>query len=207
MNRSAMIKPHRYTPLAIFAATCALLLAACSGPVQAPAAEPPLAGAHIGGPFTLTDKDGRTRRWADFSGRYRLVYFGYTYCPDACPTDVAALMQGFNRFDHAHPKLAAQVQPLFITIDPARDTPAVVGEFAAAFSPRLMGLSGSPEQIAQAARAFAVYYAKGAQSPGGYVMDHSRIAYLMGRKGEPIAILPIDKGPAAVADELALWVH
>ncbi len=199
-----MTLPLRSTLSAIFA----LSLAACHAqPAATPTETPPLAGASIGGPFTLTDKTGKTVRWADFNGRYRIVYFGYSFCPDACPTDVAAMMQGFNRFDKAHRALAAQVQPIFITIDPARDSPVIAGQFAAAFSPRLLGLSGTPEQIAQAAKAFAVYYAKGAQSPGGYIMDHSRIAYLMGRRGEPIAMLPVDKGPDAVAEVLTRWVR
>ena len=137
---------------------------------------------------------------------FRSVYFGYTFCPDACPMDVQMMMLGFKRFEQARPKLAAQVQPIFISIDPARDTPKVVGEFAAAFSPRLLGLTGSQAQVDHAAKAFSVYYAKGKQTGGGYLMDHSRIAYLMGRNGEPIAMLPVDKGPEAVAAELAKWV-
>ena len=84
----------------------------------------------------------------------------------------------------------------------------MVGEFAAAFSPRLLGLTGTPAQVDVAAKAFAVYYAKGKQTSGGYLMDHSRIAYLMGREGEPIAMLPVDKGgPKPVAAELAKWVR
>ena len=96
-------------------------------------------------------------RWDDFKGKWRIVYFGYTYCPDACPTDVGVMMRGFDKFASAHAARANGVQPLFITIDPARDTPARVGEFAAAFSPRLLGLSGSAAQVDQAAKAFLVY--------------------------------------------------
>jgi len=205
MNRSAMTLRQTSRRLTILAAfLLPLTVAGCGS--QPPAEKPPLAGAAIGGPFTLTDKAGRTVRWSDFAGKYRMVYFGYTFCPDACPMDVAAMMRGYGLFDKAQPKLAAQVQPLFITIDPARDTPAIVGEFAAAFSPKLLGLTGTPAQIDAAAKAFAVYYAKGKQTSGGYLMDHSRVAYLMGRQGEPIAILPVDKGPPAVAAELAKWV-
>jgi protein SCO1/2 len=183
-----------------------LALIACGGPASQPSEEPPLQGASIGGPFTLIDKDGRTVRWDDFAGKYRVVYFGYSFCPDACPMDVQKMMQGFALFEKAHPDLASQVQPVFITIDPSRDTPAVVGQFAAAFSPRLLGLTGTQAQVDAAAKAFAVYHAKGKDTPGGYLMDHSRIAYLMGRKGEPIAMLPVDKAPQDVAAELAKWV-
>lgn len=198
MNRHAMKKPHILAALLL-----ALSLTACdaSAPVQ-----PPLAGAAIGGPFELIDKAGKTVRWADFDGQYRIVYFGYTFCPDVCPLDVAAMMQGYARFAREHPKEAAQVQPIFISIDPTRDTPRAVGEFTAAFHPRLLGLTGTPEQVAVAAKAFAAYYARGKDVPGGYLMDHSRAAYLMGRKGEPIALLPTDKGGPAVAAELAKWV-
>jgi protein SCO1/2 len=178
---------------------------AAAGQSAAPAG-PPLAGSAIGGPWTLVDKDGHTVRWNDFAGRYRIVYFGYTFCPDACPTDVATLMRGFDRFAAKHPTQAARTQPMFITIDPARDTPKIVGEFAGAFSPRLLGLTGSEAQVAGAVQAFKVYRAKGAETPGGYLMDHSRISYLMGPGGEPISMLPTDQGADAVAAELAKWV-
>lgn len=201
MNRRTMMKRM------IIALSLALTLAAC-GEGSTGAEPPPLAGARIGGPFTLVDKNGKTVRWSDFDGRYRIVYFGYAYCPDVCPLDVQSLMKGYRQFAGEQPELAAQIQPIFITIDPERDTPAVVGEFAAAFSDRLLGLTGTPEQVKQAARAFSVYYARGeASDEGGYLMDHSRAAYLMGRKGEPIALLPVDEGPQSVAKELARWVR
>jgi len=191
----------------MLAVSAALLaLAGCSGN-EAPSERPPLEGAAIGGPFTLTAKDGSRVSWSDFAGRWRIVYFGYTFCPDACPTDVQVMIKGFNRFAKDRPELAGKVQPIFITIDPARDTPKAVGEFAAAFSPRLIGLTGSPAEIAATAKAFGIYYAKGAESPGGYLMDHSRTAYLMGPKGEPVALLPIDQGPEAVSKELEKWVR
>lgn len=197
--------------IAVIALTLAAgTISACSAPEE----QPPLAGARIGGPFTLIDSKSRTVQWSDFDGRYRIVYFGYAYCPDVCPLDVQKMMQGYALFAKAEPELAKDVQPIFITIDPERDTPQVVGEFAGAFSrnlPRdlaqnLLGLTGTPAQVAQAARAFSAYYAKGeTSSGGGYLMDHSRAAYLMGRKGEPIALLPVDEGPQAVATELARW--
>jgi len=186
----------------------ALVLTACDGSPGASSAEPPpLAGAAIGGPFTLVDKNGRTVRWRDFAGQYRIVYFGYAFCPDACPTDVNVMMRGYARFRDAQPHLARDVRPIFISIDPARDSPRVVGEFAAAFSPELLGLTGTPAQVDQAAKAFRAYYARGQESAGGYLMDHSRIAYLMDRDGKPISMLPVDKGPEAVAADLAKWVH
>jgi protein SCO1 len=204
MNRRAMT--HRFRVPVSVLLFAALALPGCDAP-SAPAERPPLEGARIGGPFTLVDKTGKTVRWQDFAGRFRIVYFGYAFCPDACPTDVATMMQGFGKFEKAQPARAARVAPIFISIDPARDTPARVGEFAAAFSPRLTGLTGSPAEVAKAAKAFAAYYAKGEESAGGYLMDHSRIAYLMGPDGAPIAMLPIDKSADAVAAELAKWVR
>ena len=188
-----------------FALPLVLLSAGCG--TNTPAEDPPLAGAAIGGPFELVDKTGKTVRWSDFDGKYRIVYFGYTYCPDVCPLDVQHLMQGFARFEEAEPRLAAEVQPIFVSIDPVRDTPAKAGEFAAAFSEDLIGLTGTAEQVDAAAKAFGVYYAKGEDAGGSsYLMDHSRSAYLMGRQGEPIALLPADKGAEAVATELERWV-
>jgi protein SCO1/2 len=121
--------------------------------------------------------------------------------------DVGVLMQGFKRFATAHPAAAAKVQPIFVSIDPARDTPAKVGEFADAFGAPLIGLTGTPAQIKAATAAFKSYYGKGAQSGGGYLMDHSRHAFLMDPAGKPIEALPLDKGPEAVAADLALAVR
>jgi protein SCO1/2 len=200
MNRRAMIKP-----VAKIAALCApMLLVACNAapPATQPLAGTSLEGAAIGGDFSLVDKDGKAVRWADFRGSYTIVYFGYTFCPDACPADVAVLMRGFAQFEKAEPDKAARVRPVFISIDPARDTPKVVGEFAAAFSPRLLGLTGSQAEVDQAAKAFKTYAAKGQQSAGGYLMDHTRFAYLMDPDGKPIEALPIDKSAEAVAADL-----
>jgi protein SCO1/2 len=201
MNR--INKPSLLIPALIAAA--ALALAGCSAAV--PAAEPPLAGADIGGEFALTASDGRTVRWGDFAGKYRVVYFGYAFCPDICPTDMQRVAQGLKVLKASDPAKAAKIQPLFITIDPERDTQKVVGEFAAAFSPDIIGLTGTPEQIAAAAKAFRVFYAKGeAVAGGGYLVDHSNIVYLFGPDGEPLATLPVDQGADAVAAELDRWV-
>ncbi len=190
------------------AAAPLLLLAATWGCTPAPAGDPPLAGAAIGGDFTLTDENGRTVRWNDFAGRYRIVYFGYAFCPDVCPTDMQRTMRGLDLFAAEQPARAARVQPIFITIDPERDTPEVLREFTDAFSPNLLGLTGTPEQVAQAAKRFAVFYSRGPDSPGGgYLMNHSNIVYLFGPDGEPIATLPTDRGAEAIADELARWVR
>ena len=133
----------------------------------------------IGGPFTLVDGDGRTRTDADFRGKLMLIYFGFTYCPDVCPTELQAMAQALELLGTK----AAEVQTLFITIDPERDTPEVVKAYAANFG-NMVGLTGSPEQIAEVARAYRVFYRKArSESATDYLMDHSSIIYLMGRDG------------------------
>lgn len=202
MNRRAMTKPWTFAILPALA-----LLAGCTDPAPAPQLQGvDIKGAPIGGAFSLLDKDGKTVRWADFAGKWRIVYFGYTFCPDACPMDVGVLMQGFNRFAKDHPREADRVQPIFISVDPARDTPARVGEFAAAFSPRLIGLTGSQAQVDDAVKAFKALALKGKEVPGGYLMDHSRAAYLFDPQGKPVVTLPIDKNAEAVAADLAITV-
>lgn len=187
-----------------------LALSACSadpGAVDA-SVEPPLAGATIGGEFELVSETGETVKWSDFDGQYRTVYFGYAYCPDICPTDNQRAMAGLRLFEQTDAEAAAKIQPLFISIDPERDTPQVVAEFTDAFHPRLIGLTGSAEQVKDAADTFAVFYARGEDAPGGgYLMDHSNVTYLFGPDGQPIATLPTDLGAEAVAEELAKWVN
>jgi len=197
---SSFFRLFRAAPLA-----AALALGACSAGPGTPA-EPPLAGAAIGGEFELTNAAGERVRWADFRGDYVILYFGYTFCPDICPTDMQRMAQGLAQARADNPDLGDKIQPVFITIDPARDTPAVVGEFASAFSDDIIGLTGTPEEIARAAKAFAVYYSRGDETPGGYLVDHSAIVYLFGPEGEPIATLPTDKGADAVAAEIEKWV-
>ena len=200
MNRLAM--SFRFHALLF-----ALAVAGCDG-VAPQTVEPPLAGATIGGPFELVGSDGQTVRWDDFSGQYRMVYFGFTYCPDICPTDVQRMVKGLELFSEDDPAAGAKITPIFISVDPARDTPERVGQFAAAFSDRLVGLTGSEEQVKAAADSFGVAYSRGEDTPGGgYLVNHSAIAFLFGPEGDPIAILPTDRGPQAVADELDRWVR
>ncbi|MEJ5093429.1 MULTISPECIES: SCO family protein [Sphingomonas] len=186
----------------------ALLLAGCGGATNGPSQEPPLAGARIGGAFALTDGAGKTVRDTDFAGRYRIVYFGYTFCPDVCPVDLQKIAAGLKAFEGAHADLAPKVVPIFITVDPERDTPEVVGRYVAAFHPRMVGLTGTPQAIAQVARAYAVPFAKRREAGATeYLMDHGTQAYLMGPDGQPIALLPTDQGPEAIARELERWVR
>ena len=163
----------------------------------------------MGGPFTLTSHQGRRVSDRDFAGRYRLVYFGYAFCPDVCPVDLQTISTGLREFEQSDPARAAKVQPIFITVDPRRDTVEALAQYVAAFHPRLIGLTGSDEEIARTARAYAIHFqAQPPATPGGdYLVDHSRMAVLYGPQGEPLAIVPHDQGPAGVAGELEKWVR
>jgi protein SCO1/2 len=201
MNRIVM-------PMPIIARIAALLtlplLAAC----EQPAPPPPLEGAAIGGPFELVDAQGQTVRWSDFDGRWRMVYFGYTWCPDVCPFDLNRMMLGYRQWAAEHPELADDVQPIFITVDPERDTPEKMAEYVANFGDNLIGLTGTPEAIKEAADNFSVFYARGPDDENvGYLMQHSNAGYLMDRGGEPIALLPVDESPQSVAAQLELFVR
>jgi len=191
---------------ALLLAAAPLALTGCGGGTPE---TPPLAGASIGGPFTLTDQDGRTVSDRDFAGKYRLIYFGYTYCPDVCPLDVQTLMKGFRQIEADDPALAARIQPIFITVDPARDTAPVLRQFVRAFHPRLIGLTGSEAAIAAVAKEYAIYYRKQPVAPGatGYLMDHSRQAMLFGPNGEPLALITQDKDAATVVADIKRWAR
>jgi protein SCO1/2 len=199
MNEIA--KPRLWMPLCL---GLALGLGACSAESHE---APPLQGARLGGPLTLTDQNGRRTSEADFAGRYRIVYFGFTFCPDVCPVDLQQIGQAMRQIEKTDPAMAAMIQPIFVTVDPKRDTPAVLKQYVAAFHPRLIGLTGSAGEIARVAKAYGVYYTKREADAGGsYVMDHSRVALLFGPGGAPIAILPHEKGADAIAAELKRWV-
>ncbi len=188
------------------AAALALALAAC-GP-SAPAGPPPLEGAAIGGPFELVNGQGETVRWSDFDGKWRMVYFGYTWCPDVCPFDLTRMMRGYRDWAEQNPDLADDVVPIFITVDPERDTPEKIAEYTSKFGAQLVGLTGTPDAIKQAADAFAVYYSRGDDDAQvGYKVDHSNAAYLMDRQGQPIALLPVDENPEGVTATLTEWVR
>jgi protein SCO1/2 len=168
------------------------------GPEQQAADSPAPA---IGGPFTLVDQNGKTVTDADFRGRYMLIYFGYTFCPDVCPT---ALTRNSDALDLMG-KAADKIVPIFITVDPERDTAENMKEYAGFFHPRLLALTGTPEQVAAAAKAYRVYYAK-VQEKGAdaddYLMDHTSITYLMGPDGKFLSHFGHDVSPERMAERL-----
>lgn len=153
--------------------------------------------AAIGGPFTLENGAGQMVTDKTFRGKYMLVYFGYTYCPDVCPTTLQSIG---SALDAMGPE-ADRVVPVFVTVDPWRDTPAVVQRYAQAFSPRMVGLTGTPEQIARVEKEYHVYAAKHPTGKGqDYSMDHSSVIYLMGPDGQFIAPVREDDPKQMAAD-------
>ena len=190
---------------AIIAALLVVVLLVGAGAMLWASQRPPngvsaLSGAAIGGPFSLVSGAGAVVTDRDFRGKFMLVYFGYTFCPDVCPTTLAQVADAMDRLGDK----AARIQPLFITVDPARDTPAVMAQYTAAFSPKLIGLTGTPDQIAAAAKAYRVYYAPHTDNPASkdYVVDHSSILYLMGPDGGFVAPVRADASGAEMAAEI-----
>lgn len=160
-----------------------------------------LAGVDIGGPFELVNQDGRTVTQADFAGKLMLVYFGFTYCPDICPAELLVMSQALDALGDQ----ASQVVPVFITVDPKRDTPEKMKEYVAAFHPSFVGLTGSEEQVSAAAKAYRVYYRYAAAKPGGelgddYRVDHTSYVYLMDREGKYLAHFVQGQGPETIAE-------
>lgn len=154
----------------------------------------------VGGPFTLVDQTGKTTTDKDFHGKFMLVFFGYTYCPDVCPTELQVMMAAMDSLGPTSPP----VQPILITVDPERDTPEVMQSYVENFGPSLVGLTGTPEQIAQAAKAYRVYYAKaGDTAAQDYLMDHSSIIYLMGPNGRFVKHFTYTTDAAALARGIA----
>jgi protein SCO1/2 len=163
------------------------------------------AAASVGGPFSLVTHEGQAVTEADFRGRYMLLYFGFTFCPDVCPTELGAMAATVNLLGED----GAQVTPAFITIDPERDTPDVLSRYVKLFHPRLVGLTGTPEQVAAAAKAWHVYYRKvdDEASSADYTMDHSSIVFLMGPDGEYLKLFRPMTTPEEMASTIRGYVE
>lgn len=158
----------------------------------------------VGGPFTLIDQNGKTVTDQDFRGRFMLVFFGFTHCPDICPAELQVMAQSL---DALGPK-AEEVVPLFITLDPERDSAAVMAEYVKNFGSRFIGLTGSPEAIAAAAKAYRVAYSKFQEDPASasYSVDHSAVVYLMGKDGEYVTHFPYGTPAAKMTEALRRYL-
>jgi protein SCO1/2 len=184
-----------------------LLLVACQ-PGGGEAPPPPLYGASIGGSFALTGEDGQVVRDSDFAGQYRIVYFGYTFCPDVCPIDMQRLGEAMRLLEVQDPELAMNIAPIFISVDPGRDTPEVLTQFTDNFHPRMIGMTGPQETIDQVTESYGVYYALGDDDgSGNYLVDHSNNAILFDRDGAPLAILPLDGDAEQSVAEIRRWAR
>ncbi len=157
--------------------------------------------AAIGGPFMMTAQDGRTVTNADFAGRPYLVFFGYTHCPDFCPTTLTQISAVFKEMG-ADTKISA----LFVTIDPERDTAETMKAYLQNFDPRIIGLTGSDAQTRAVAKAFKVYFKKEDTREGDYTVDHTGIVYLMDKKGHFVGAFNLDRPPNQAAAELAQYL-
>lgn len=158
----------------------------------------------IGGPFTLVGKDGKPVTDQAFRGKYMLVFFGYTHCPDLCPAELQVIAAAL---DELGPK-ANDVIPIFITLDPERDTPMVVADYVMNFGPRFVGLTGSPEQVAEAAKAYRIAYSKFQEDPtkDDYSIDHSALVYLMDKNGEYVTHFAYGTPAAKIAEALRRYL-
>ena len=152
----------------------------------------------VGGPYALTDQDGKPRASTDFGGKYQLIYFGYTFCPDVCPTTLALVAAALDKMGPDQDRIV----PVFITIDPARDKPAVLKKYLAAFGPRFVGLTGTDAQIAAVEKEFRVYAKKQPMAGGTYGMDHSSVLYLMGPDGNLVSFYDEVTQPEELAKQL-----
>jgi protein SCO1/2 len=190
--------PPNRTVYAIIGLLVAALLLAAGAYLFVSGNQP--ASLTVGGPFSLIDGDGHPVTDQTWRGKYMLVYFGYTFCPDVCPTTLSNVADAIDKLG---PR-ADRLQALFVTVDPKRDTASVVKQYAAAFSPRITGLTGSPAQIAAAAKAYRVYYAehRTGTGPDDYSMDHSSVLYLMGPDGRFIAPVRADQTGPEIATAL-----
>jgi protein SCO1 len=153
----------------------------------------------IGGPFALVDGHGKPVTDRDFRGRFMLIYFGYTHCPDACPTTLSDIASAIDKLPV---NARSRVVPLFITVDPERDIPAMIGDYAAAFGPEFVGLTGSPGAIAAAENEYHVYAQKHPLAHGDYAMDHSSIMYVMGPDGGFLGVIADGTKPGDIAQRL-----
>lgn len=153
----------------------------------------------VGGPFTLTDHSGRKMTDADFRGKYMLIFFGYTYCPDVCPTELQVMAEALKQLG---PR-GESITPVFISIDPERDTPETLKSYVENFDPRMVGLTGTSDEIAAVAKAYRVYYAKaGKTATPDYLMDHSSIIYLMDPQGRFLKHFTYSTDARALAEGL-----
>lgn len=197
VSKSLIQKTSRSLLAVWFALCLGALLSAC-GDGKAAFKGSDITGSHLGQKWTLTGMDGKTYTPADFKDKVLLVVFGFTQCPDVCPTSLAEIAQAMKLLGDQ----ASRVQVLLISVDPERDTPEVLRSYVTGFDSRFLGLTGTPDQVKQAAAAFKAYYAKAASANGNYNMDHSANFYLLDAKGESRVLLANNAGAENIAHDI-----
>lgn len=184
----------------LFLAALFVLLAACGEPrLPSPYKANDVSAQYAGADFHLADATGKARSLADFRGKVTVLFFGYTHCPDVCPTTLADMAQVMQMLD----KQAGQVQVLFVTLDPERDTAALLAQYVPAFHPAFMGLRGDAQATAEAAKAFGVVYQK-QLNKSGYTLDHTAGSYLIGPNGKPVLLAPYGQRPELLVQDIRL---
>ena len=176
-------------------------LGACGKPQDAPKfALTDVTEANFGRELNLLDHNGKQRTLADFQGKVVLVFFGFTHCPDACPTTLAEMAQAVRELGPD----AANVQVLFVTVDPERDTPEVLKQYVPSFNPGFLGLYGDPEATARAAKEFRVFYQKQPSPAGGYSVDHTAGTYVYDRQGRLRLFAQYGRGAAPILHDIRI---
>ena len=204
MNHRAMIKPKLLFAIALSAVLPAALTAC--GPAAAPPAEitgTAIDGAAIGGPFDLVDKAGKPVKWDDFAGKYRIVYFGYTFCPDVCPLDSARNAEALDLLDEQ----GIDAQAVFITVDPKRDTPEVVAEFTNNLHEKMIGLTGTPEEIDAVSKLWKNYYKVNDDGSDYYMVDHATNTYLVMPGHGTVEFFRRDLTPEQLAERVSCFAE
>jgi protein SCO1/2 len=180
--------------LAIFSVAIFMVAGRLPTPIPAPSA--------IGGPFSLVDQTGKPVTEADLKGKPSLMFFGFTHCPDICPTALFDMTQLYKALGRDADKL----QAYFVSVDPERDTPAILKEYLSSFDPRLRGLTGDPAAVAAMEKAYRVYSKKIPLDAGGYTMDHTALVYLMDKQGRFVAPFNMKRKPEDAAAELKRYL-
>ncbi|HTT78382.1 MAG TPA: SCO family protein [Stellaceae bacterium] len=202
-SKAAKPAGSRRFPLVAISLAAALILAAGGIVLHALHAGAGVRASVVGGPFNLIDQNGKPFTNADLKGKWRLVFFGYTHCPDVCPTMLNNLSLVYDDLDARQKK---DVGVVFISVDPARDTPAVMKAYAANFDAPIIGLTGTAAAVKQAAQDYHVYYAKHDEPDGSYEMDHTALVYVMDPEGHFVTTITPDDTVGEIKAKLAKLV-
>lgn len=185
----------------VFGALIAFVVLNLTGRAQGPVISQVSGTALVGGPFTMTDHTGKRVTEKDFAGQYMLIFFGFTNCPDICPAELQVMTAAIERLGSR----ADKVTPIFVSVDPKRDTVEKMADYVSHFHKKFVGLTGSENDVREMAKAYRVYYAEARDENSGddYSVDHSSVTYLMGPKGEYLGHFSFGTGPEEMAEGIA----